>query len=124
MVLLVDDDEVTLYALALRISQSGYTPMAAADVEEALRLLRERLAPPHAIVLDWKLPRVSGLEALRTIRAERDLASVPVIVYSAYLDDVVGREAMAAGATECVLKGARPGDDHLFSTLDRYLPRR
>ena len=124
MILLIDDDEATLYAISRRLSHSGYAPLAAADAEEAFRLLEQRLAPPHAIVLDLKLPNVSGLDALRTIRAERDLATVPVIVYSAYLDDVVGRQAMAAGATECVLKGARPGEDHLFTTLDRYLPRR
>ena len=124
MVLLIDDDEATLYTMARRLDLRGYAPIAAPDAADALRLLADRPAPPHAIVLDLKLPGVSGLEALRTIRNDPGLATVPVIVYSAYLEGGVDREAMAAGATECVPKGTPPGDDLLFQTLNRYLPPR
>lgn len=122
MVLVIDDDSATLYALARRLTHKGFLALAAADAEEGLKLLAERRATPFAIVLDWKLPGASGSEALRTIRADRGLALVPVIVYSGYLDEDAEREAMKLGATECVAKGARPGDDDLFTVLDRYLP--
>ena len=124
MVLLIDDDDATLYAMARRLSHRGYAPVAASDAADALRLLADQPATPFAIVLDWKLPGVSGLEALRAIRGDAGLATVPVIIYSAYLEGGVGREAIAAGATECVAKGVPPGDDLLFATLDRYLPPR
>jgi CheY-like chemotaxis protein len=124
MVLLIDDDEATAYAMVRRLSLRGYASVAAASASDALRLLAQRGEPPFAIVLDLRMPGIGGLDALRVIRRNPELATVPVIVYSAYLEEGVDREAMAAGATECVTKGKPPGDDLLFATLDRYLPPR
>src|SRR5688500_11639591 len=111
MVMLIDDDEATLFALASRLTHRGYGAVAAGDAEEALDLLATQPARPAAIGLDWKLRKVGGSEVLRAIGSDDRLARVPVIVYGGYLDEGVDREAMSAGATECVAKGAWPGED-------------
>lgn len=118
MILVIDDDDSSLYALTRTLTYRGYAAIAASDGAEALDVLRT--SQPRAIVLDWKLPGPkTGLDTLRQIRANRANQSVPVLVYSAYLDDLVNKEAMANGATECIAKDSE-GNDRLLSTLARY----
>jgi CheY-like chemotaxis protein len=122
MILIIEDDEATLYALAHRLSYGGYLPLPTTCGEEALELLSQPTTP-RAIVLDWRLPRgMDGPDVLHRIRSDRRLAEVPVLIYSAYLDDEVNKRAMAVGATECVAKGERGGTEMLLKTLARYAP--
>ena len=122
MVLLIEDDEATRYVLEQRLGHKGYVPLPTGGGEAALDLLRQTV--PRAIVLDWRLPGgLDGPDVLRQIRADRRYAEVPILVYSAYLDDEVNRRAMADGATECIAKGAR-SDEVLLERLARYVPPR
>jgi two-component system phosphate regulon response regulator PhoB len=118
MILVIEDDDSALYALTRTLTYRGYAAIAASSGAEALDILQS--SRPRAIVLDWKLPGArTGLDTLREIRANRANASVPVLVYSAYMDDGVNQEAMANGATECIAKGDS-NEDALISTLARY----
>jgi DNA-binding NarL/FixJ family response regulator len=73
----------------------------AADGDEAV--VRTAETDPDVVVMDLKMPRTDGLEAARRIREERD--DQKVILYSAYLDDDVRRQAQAIGVDTCVSKG-------------------
>ncbi|HJV03949.1 MAG TPA: response regulator transcription factor [Actinomycetota bacterium] len=73
----------------------------AADGDEAV--VRTAETDPDVVVMDLKMPRTDGLEAARRIREGRD--DQKVILYSAYLDDDVRRQAQAIGVDTCVSKG-------------------
>jgi two-component system alkaline phosphatase synthesis response regulator PhoP len=93
VLLVADDDEDILTLVQLRLSRSGYEVVVARDGEEALRLAREK--QPDLAVLDWMMPKASGLEVLRAIRADR--ASEADIA-----------EGLAAGADDYIAKPFSP----------------
>jgi CheY-like chemotaxis protein len=79
--ILVADDERALRMLLVRVlTQAGYTVVAARHGVEALELARQVF--PHLIILDLRMPRMSGLEVLAHVR------HIPVIVLSGYLRDL------------------------------------
>ncbi len=86
-ILLAEDNpgDVLLFREALRSCNLPYELMVAEDGEKALKLLERagtpgNMATPHLIVLDVNLPRRSGQEVLRWVRANPPLAAVPVII--------------------------------------------
>ncbi|HEX2221353.1 MAG TPA: response regulator [Candidatus Limnocylindria bacterium] len=91
--LLVVDDEPEIRALLTDLLvDTGHKVYSVPDGAEALETLRSA-PPPCAIILDLMLPRVNGWQVLRTLRADHDLADIPVIVLSAHSDAVsVARE--------------------------------
>ena len=97
-VLIVDDDGATADSFSRTLRLEGYEVWAALSAEEGLTLAQTH--PPHAIVLDLRMPLTSGLQFLRAIRAIDGLATTPVaIVTGDYgLDDDVRDEIRALGA--------------------------
>jgi DNA-binding response OmpR family regulator len=98
-VLLVEDDpdlrEVTAYALR----RAGFQVVLASDGVEALQ--RCRAEAPDLVLLDTVLPRLSGFEVCRVLRAE---AQTPIIFVSARADDTSIRQGLALGAADYVTK--------------------
>ncbi|HZH02676.1 MAG TPA: hybrid sensor histidine kinase/response regulator [Myxococcaceae bacterium] len=80
-VLLADDEEALLEVLTDIVSGLGHTALAAHNGEEALVMARTEL--PDLIVSDQMMPRRTGVEFLRAIRADPRLASTPFILMSA-----------------------------------------
>jgi CheY-like chemotaxis protein len=115
-VLVVEDDPEIRESLVDLLEGQGYGVVAAANGREALRLLRSRSPTPCLILLDLMMPVMDG----RTFRAEQlrspDLASIPVVVVSAYRD--VEESARALQVREFLEK---PFDlDHLMGVAKRY----
>jgi CheY-like chemotaxis protein len=88
-ILLVEDNEndIELTLHALRSEKLGNNIQVVRDGEEALEFLHSpelkpngALAPPKVILLDLKLPKVSGLEVLRAIKSDPVLRLIPVVV--------------------------------------------
>lgn len=79
-VLNVNDDEANRYMVTRILEAAGYRVVEAADGREALMLARRR---PILVVLDVKLPDISGLEVCRRLKADRDTATIPVLQTSA-----------------------------------------
>ena len=86
-ILLAEDNpgDVLLFREALRVSKLAHELVVADDGEKALKLLEKagtlgQIARPDLIVLDVNLPRHSGQEVLRWVRASPPLAGVPVII--------------------------------------------
>jgi DNA-binding response OmpR family regulator len=106
VLLVADDDEDILTLVQLRLSRSGYDVVVARDGEEALRLTRER--HPDLAVLDWMMPKASGLDVLRSIRADDDIATTPVVMLTARASENDIEQGFAAGADDYIAKPFSP----------------
>ena len=97
IVLNVDDYLPGRYARSRILRDAGFTVIEAANGEEALRLVRERL--PDVVLLDNNLPDVSGLEVCREIKSSPETEAIPVLQLSATSRAIETKvEAMAQGA--------------------------
>ncbi len=116
--LLVEDDEMIAAAMQDGLRQSGYTVDRARDGREAELALAG--APYDMLLLDLGLPRKSGLEVLRSVRARND--AIPVLIVTAR-DAVSDRvEGLDAGADDDLVK---PFDlDELGARVRALLRRR
>jgi two-component system OmpR family response regulator len=116
-ILLVDDEAAIREVLGAYLRQEGFHVFEAADgVEGVDAALRER---PDLVVLDIGLPRLSGIEALRQIRAEQD---VPVILLTARSSEAERVLGLELGADDYVGKpfSLREVAARIKSVLRRY----
>ncbi|MSU59053.1 MAG: response regulator [Pedosphaera sp.] len=101
-ILIIEDDQIVANIYRNKFSVEGYQVEIALDGEVGFELVKT--FRPDAIVLDLMLPKVTGVELMKQIRAVPDFATVPVIVFSnTYLTNMV-QEAWKAGATKCLSK--------------------
>ena len=98
-VLLVDDEQTLLQALAYNLKKEGYDVVTAADGMQAVATARSE--QPDVIVLDLMLPGLSGLEVCRTIRGE---STVPILMLTARSDEMDRVLGLELGADEYVIK--------------------
>src|ERR1700674_4097261 len=101
-VLLAEDDESFIDALVIGLTREGFDVSVARDGNEALRLFAA--VEPDLVLLDLMLPRLSGIDVCRSIRAR---SAVPIIMVTAKgteIDTVVGLEV---GADDYVAKPYR-----------------
>jgi CheY-like chemotaxis protein len=119
-VLIVEDDPETREMLASLLATEGFHPVAAEDGLEALHLLRtvRRRAPdvPCLVLLDLRMPRLSGGEFRRAQLGDPTVASVPVAVMSGATD--AEQRAQALGAVATVTKPINV--DILLDIVRRY----
>jgi two-component system phosphate regulon response regulator PhoB len=106
VLLVADDDEDILTLVQLRLSRSGFEVVVARDGEEALRLARER--SPDLAVLDWMMPKMSGVDVLRALRASEETAGIPVVLLTARASEFDVREGIDAGADDYIQKPFSP----------------
>jgi DNA-binding response OmpR family regulator len=100
-VVVIDDDTDTLKLITLTIQKAGYRVQHATSGTEALQLLDT--VSPDAIILDLMMPRMSGLEVMRLLKAKFPWPP-PVIMFTAkgQIEDKV--EGMEAGAFRYLVK--------------------
>jgi CheY-like chemotaxis protein len=104
MTILVCDDEPSLRELVRAVLGPRYSFVEADDGQRALALARE--LHPDLIVLDLMLPGMSGIEVLDVLKSDPELASVPVIVVTAWSH--AETNALVAGADRFVPKPFDP----------------
>lgn len=116
-ILLVDDDQevVRAYARVARAHEHRVQPIG--DGHEALRILETKKF--DLVVLDVNMPRLSGLDVCRTMRARGDVT--PVLILTAQSSDEAEIEALEAGADDFVSKPCGPG---VFEARLKALQRR
>jgi CheY-like chemotaxis protein len=94
-VLLVDDEPDSLNLVADMLMLSGARAHRAADGATCLAML-EKLTPT-VIVIDLNMPKPDGWDVLATIRADAELAAIPVVAITAYYSGRVADQAYLAG---------------------------
>src|ERR1051325_7068875 len=97
-VIIVEDDAVVGLVYRTGLKKEGFDVEVAADGEAGLTRILE--TSPAAVVLDLMLPKLPGVEVLKRMRAEPQLAKIPVMVFTnAYVPEMING-AMQAGATK------------------------
>lgn len=103
-VLIIEDDQIVANIYRNKFAVEGYQVEVALDGEAGLNMIRN--FRPDAVILDLMLPKITGVELMKKIRAEKDFEKLPLIVFSnTYLSNMV-QEAWKAGATKCLSKAA------------------
>ena len=107
-ILIAEDERDIRDLVSFTLQFAGYKVVAAADGQEAVELaLKER---PDMILMDVRMPRLSGYEACKRIKADPNLKDVPVVFLSAKGQDTEIRLGMDAGAQEYVVKPFAPAE--------------
>ena len=113
--LFVEDDILTGILYRNHLTAAGFEVELAGDGEKAVKAL-ERFKP-DLVVLDLNLPKVSGLEILKRIRARTETKGLPVLVFSNALSRDTTHEAVEAGATACLPKSQTTATDLITAIL-------
>jgi two-component system phosphate regulon response regulator PhoB len=101
-VLIVDDEAAQREMLIYNIEAEGYRTTKAANGEEALLCVAED--PPDVIILDWMMPRLSGIEVCRQLKSRPETQAIRVIMLSARTEDVDKVRGLETGADDYVEK--------------------
>jgi CheY-like chemotaxis protein len=123
VIMIIDDnrDDIEITRLALEDIGRQEKVEAAINGGQALRRLREGENLPRLILLDLKMPGMSGFDCLREIRADERLRPIPVIVVTSSSLQSDRQEAYEAGANSFLYKTI--DIDRFGTALDAELRR-
>ncbi len=122
-VLLVEDSKFLRMANERALSKAGFEVSTAADGEEALQVAKDKL--PDIILLDLMLPKISGTEVLKALKANPATMDIPVIVLTS-LSQKNEEKLLLEGAAAYFEKSALQLDkssDRLAATVETVLVR-
>jgi two-component system phosphate regulon response regulator PhoB len=108
LVLVIDDEPSLLALIRYNLEKEGFAVCEARDGEEALLQLGER--KPDAVLLDWMLPLVSGIEVCRRIRRNPAWRGLPVIMLTARGEEGDRIRGLDSGADDYVVKPFSPSE--------------
>lgn len=101
-VLVVEDEDALATLLQYNLEKEGYQVSAAADGEEALIQAEENT--PDLVLVDWMLPKVSGIEVCRRLRSRQETANVPIIMLTARGEETDRVRGLDTGADDYIVK--------------------
>ena len=101
-ILVVEDEDALSTLLQYNLEKEGYAVRVAADGEEAMVQVDEKL--PDLIVLDWMLPKVSGIEVCRRLRSRAETRNVPIVMLTARGEESDRIRGLDTGADDYVIK--------------------
>jgi CheY-like chemotaxis protein len=101
-VLLIDDDQSNLDFMRQVMRIDGHELAWAADGEQGLALVKQ--FGPQLIICDVVMPHLGGYAVLETVRADPQFAGVPVLLFSAAMNDDARAISLRRGATEVLAK--------------------
>ncbi|HZO01451.1 MAG TPA: response regulator [Burkholderiales bacterium] len=117
-ILYVEDNEFNRKIVRQLLAKTKYKLREAHDGESALRDALED--PPDLILMDVQLPKMSGLDATRQLRAEKRTAAIPIVVITSYALSGDAQKAKDAGATAYLAKPYSPRD--LLAKIRELVP--
>jgi two-component system phosphate regulon response regulator PhoB len=100
--LLVEDESALAELLKYNLEREGYDVRVANDGEEAMMLARE--ASPDLVLLDWMLPKASGVEVCRRLRAQQATRNTPIVMLTARGEEGDRVRGLDTGADDYVTK--------------------
>ena len=119
LILAADDEQDVLDLVEFRLSRGGYRVVTATDGERALELAVAH--EPDLCVLDIMMPGIDGFEVTRRIRATAAIASTPVILLTASVQEAAVSKGYEAGANDYMRKPFSPQE--LLNRVETVLGR-
>ncbi len=108
-IMVVDDEKTNILAVQHHLKKEGYQHfITTTKSREAMELLRHQ--KPDVLLLDIRMPEISGLDILRAKGLDSSLEHVPVIILTAATDPATKRLALDLGATDFLTKPVDPND--------------
>ncbi len=101
-VLVVEDEDALSTLLQYNLDKEGYRVSLASDGEEALVMVDER--QPDLVVLDWMLPKISGIEVCRRLRGRSETRNLPIIMLTARAEESDRVRGLDTGADDYLTK--------------------
>jgi two-component system cell cycle response regulator DivK len=117
-VLYVEDNEYNRKIVRQLLTRTSYRLVEAVDGETGVALAQEKL--PQLILMDVQLPKMSGLEATRVLKADERTRHIPIIVITSFALGGDREKAAAAGADSYLAKPYSPRE--LLDLVHKYLP--
>jgi DNA-binding response OmpR family regulator len=105
-ILLADDDESVAMVARLGLRRAGFEVTIVDHGQSALNAARATAF--DALVLDWNMPDVDGIDVCRQLMADPSWARVPIVFLTAASHDGAEQEALAAGARGVIFKPFDP----------------
>jgi two-component system phosphate regulon response regulator PhoB len=102
LILIAEDEASLMTLLRYNMEKEGFRVAEAQDGEEALLLVQEET--PDLVILDWMLPRVSGIEACRRLRARAETKNLPIIMVTARGEEADRVRGLDTGADDYITK--------------------
>jgi len=102
LVLLIEDEAPLQELLAYNLQSANFDVEQAFDGDQALELVAERT--PDLILLDWMLPRISGIELCRQFRRRPETANTPIIMLTARAEEEDRLRGLNTGADDYITK--------------------
>lgn len=101
-ILVMEDEDALATLLQYNLEKEGYRVVVAADGEEGMIQIDERL--PDLVLLDWMLPKLSGIEVCRRIRGRPETRNLPVIMLTARGEETDRVRGLDTGADDYLTK--------------------
>jgi CheY-like chemotaxis protein len=115
-ILIVDDEPVVVTLLKLRIESRGFLVETANDGASGLE--KAKMWQPDFILLDIIMPGMDGYETCRRLKAMKETAPIPVVLFTAVQETQLEALAQKAGAVKVVQK---PFVDQVFKAISEIL---
>ncbi len=105
-ILLVDDEPLIQKLVTADLVSKGYKVVATPDGEQALQMVKQE--KPDLLLLDVKIPRISGWDILAAIKTDNEVCHTPVLIMTGALLPGDEEKAHGMGATGCLAKPFTP----------------
>ncbi len=105
-VLVADDAPNIVRSIKLVLEEEGYQVLTAADGMETLRLARDE--PIDLIILDVRMPKISGQEVYRRLKEDKKIGELPVIILSAFGQEIPQTEGWELHGVDYITKPFSP----------------
>ena len=101
-VLVVEDEDSLATLLQYNLDKEGYRVGVASDGDEGLLMIDEQT--PDLVLLDWMLPKVSGVEICRRLRSRNETRNLPIIMLTARGEETDRIRGLDTGADDYIVK--------------------
>ena len=118
-ILIADDEPNQLELMSFNLSNAGYSIIKATNGKEAIELIENH--SPDLIILDWMMPKMSGIDVCRVLRSRSETKQIPIIILSARSEDSDKSLGLDTGADDYISKPFSPKE--LISRVKALLRR-
>ena len=118
-ILIADDEPNQLELMAFNLESAGFSTIRAQNGKEVIELVEEK--NPDLIILDWMMPKMSGIEVCRSLRSRSETKLLPIIILSARSEEGDKSLGLDSGADDYISKPFSPKE--LISRVKALLRR-